>query len=90
MALAPGDKLFQQTFGRTPQTKALDHVLANRDSGINLTELSKKVRVSYVYMVNIINDLEDKKLVIRETHGRESIVRPNMRNGVVRSLTSAS
>lgn len=90
MALEPSEKLFQQTFGRTPQTKALDQVLAHRDTGINLTDLCKKVRVSYVYLVNIVNDLERKNLVVRETHGRESIVRPNMRNGVVRSLTSAS
>lgn len=83
-------KVFQQTFGRTPQTKALDHVWAHRNEGINLTDLSKKVRVSYVYLVNIINDLEAKNLVVRRTEGRESIVKPNMRNGVVRSLTSAS
>lgn len=83
-------KLFQQTFGRTPQTKALDHVLAHREEGINLTDLSKKVRVSYVYLVNIVNDLEEKNLIVKRTQGRQSIVKPNMKNGVVRSLTSAS
>lgn len=90
MAPTQAEKLFQQTFGRTPQTKALDHVWAHRDEGINLTELCKKVNVSYVYLVNIINDLEEKNLIVKRTHGRESIVRPNMKSGVVRSLTSAS
>lgn len=84
------DKVFQQTFGRTPQTKTLDQVWQHRDEGINLTELCKKVNVSYVYLVNIINDLERKNLVVRRTQGRESIVKPNLRNGAVRSITSAS
>lgn len=84
--MAENPKTFQRTFGRTPQTKALDHVWAHREDGINLATLSKKVNVSYVYLVNIINDLEQKNILVKQKVGREAIVKPNLRSGVFRSL----
>jgi hypothetical protein len=85
MARLP-EKQFQRTFGRTPQTKVLDHVWHHRDGGINIKELSKAIRNSYVYTVNIVNDLAEKELVVKVPVGRESIVRPNARNPVIRSI----
>jgi hypothetical protein len=79
-------KTFQRTFGRTPQTKVLDQVWVHRDSGINIKDLSRQIRNSYVYTVNIVNDLARKEIVVKETVGRESIIRPNLRHGVIRSI----
>lgn len=83
-----GNKIFQQTFGRTPQTKVLDQVWMHRDEGINIKELSDRIRNSYVYTVNVVNDLHERDLVRKEVVGRESIIRPNLRNGVIRTVTT--
>lgn len=80
------NKVFQKTFGRTPQTKVLDQVWHHKDDGINIKELSKAIRNSYVYTVNIVNDLAKRDLVVKETVGRESIVRPNERNPVIKTV----
>lgn len=79
-------KKFQRTFGRTPQTKVLDHVWYHKDDGINIKELSKAIRNSYVYTVNIVNDLAKNELVVKETVGRESIIRPNTRSPVIKNI----
>ena len=80
------DKRFQQTFGRTPQTKVLDQVWHHRDDGINIKELSKLIRNSYVYTVNIVNDLAERELVVKEAVGREALVRPNESNPVIKNI----
>lgn len=79
-------KTFQKTFGRTPQTKVLDQVWHHKDEGINIKELSKAIRNSYVYTVNIVNDLAKRDLVVKETVGREAIVRPNEDNPIIRTV----
>ncbi len=82
-------KVFQKTFGRTPQTKILDQVWHHRSHGVNIKELSRAIRNSYVYTVNIVNDLSRRGLVVKKTVGRESIVTPNTKNGAVKAVTKA-
>lgn len=87
MAPHTNGKQFQRTFGRTPQTKVLDQVWSHKEEGINIKELSQAIRNSYVYTVNVVNDLAARELVVKEVVGRESIIRPNKRNPVIRSVT---
>jgi hypothetical protein len=82
MAIRP--RRFQHTFGRSTQTKALDHILNNKEDGVNIKELSKAIRQSYQYTVLITKDLEDKGLIDKKPQGVESILRPNAKNPVVK------
>lgn len=86
MATAVNGKHFQRVFGRTPQTKILDQVWTHKDDGINIRELSEAVGNSYVYTVNLVRELADHDLVLKETVGREAIVRPNPRSPVIRGI----
>jgi hypothetical protein len=74
MAIRP--RKFQHTFGRSSPTKALDVIYNERTKGVNIKQLSKTIGQSYQYTILIVNDLEKRGLVKKETKGVESILRP--------------
>ncbi|HVL87040.1 MAG TPA: hypothetical protein VM681_03390 [Candidatus Thermoplasmatota archaeon] len=79
---------YQHTFGRSAQTKILDAVWNHRKAGVNIRELSKLVGQSYFYTVALLEKLEKRGLITREARGNQSIIRPNLKSGVIRAMES--
>jgi Mn-dependent DtxR family transcriptional regulator len=81
MAIQP--RKFQHTFGRSSQTKALDVIYNERNKGVNIKQLSRAIGQSYQYTILIVKDLQKRGLVLKETKGVESILRPDEQHVVI-------
>jgi predicted transcriptional regulator len=80
-----GTRKYQHTFGRSAQTKVLDAVWDHRDRGINIRQLAKETRNSYFYTLTVLKDLLRRGLVVKETRGNQSLIRPNLDHPIVQA-----
>ena len=83
-----GKRIYQHTFGRSAQTKILDSAWNHRVKGINVRELSKETRNSYIYTLTVLDGLLRRKLLTKETKGNQSIIRPNKAHPVVKGMAN--
>lgn len=82
----PQPRKFQHVLGRSAQTKILDVVWNHRDRGVNIRQVAKLTRQSYVYTIVSLKPLLRHGLVEKTRHGNESILRPNLKHPMMKAF----
>lgn len=82
----PQPRKFQHVLGRSAQTKILDAVWNHREKGINIRQVAKLTRQSYVYTIVSLKPLLRHGLVSKTRRGNESILWPNLKHGMMKAF----
>lgn len=84
----PQPRKFQHVLGRSAQTKILDAVWNHREKGINIRQVALLTRQSYVYTIVSLKPLLKHGLLIKSRRGNESILWPNLQNGMMKAFAA--
>lgn len=78
---------FLKVVGDTPKTRVMDFLLMYDEFDYSLTEIARNAGISYVTLMSIWKDLEDREIVeLTRVVGKAKLYRLNKKNPIVKEL----